>query len=106
MAYWSVRVQRSSIMKSGTESDIARLPPAKGRNKTRSECDRINSDGRELKRRQTRKNPPPVLIELTQEEIEEARPHQPVLQRSRSQPNLAHQLIQQSKSTRKTNKKR
>ena len=63
VAYWSVKVQRSVIMKLGTEADIARLPPAKGRNKTRTQCHRMNSEGREVKRRRTRKNPPPLIVD-------------------------------------------
>ena len=63
VAYWSVKVQRSVIIKFGTEADIARLPPAKWRNKTRTQCDRMNSEGREVKRRRTRKNPPPLIVD-------------------------------------------
>ena len=54
-------------MKFGTEVDKTRLHPDKGRNNTIAQCERINSDGREVKQRQTRNNPPPVVI-LPQEE--------------------------------------
>ena len=55
VAYWSVKVQRGSIMKFGTKEDKLRLLAVNGRNKTRNQRDRINSGGRELKRRRIRK---------------------------------------------------
>ena len=67
VAYWSVKVQRSSIMKFGTDADKSRLPPASRRNKTRKQCDRTNNEGVQVKRRRIKKNPQPVII--TQEEV-------------------------------------
>ena len=63
VAYWSMKIQRSSILKSGTESDIARLPVGKGRNKVRQQRTRVNDDGREVKRRRIKKKPRPAVIE-------------------------------------------
>ena len=54
---WSVKVQRSSITKSGTKADKYKLPEAKGCNKTRKQCKRINTEGREVKQRRIRNNP-------------------------------------------------
>ena len=56
VAYWSVKVQRSSIMKFGSEDDKSRLPPENKRNKTRQPKSRTSSDGRQVKRRRLRKN--------------------------------------------------
>ena len=63
VAYWSLKIQRSSILKSGTESDIAKLPAGKGRNKVRQQRTRVNDDGREVKRRRIKNKPRPAVIE-------------------------------------------
>ena len=69
VAYWSVKVQRSSIMKFGTEDDKSRLPPENKRNKTRQARNRTSSDGRQVKRRRSRKNAP-----VMQPQVQEATP--------------------------------
>ena len=56
VAYWSVRVQRSSIMKKGTEADKARLPAPTRKNAPRKQTISTSSDGRQVKRRRIRKN--------------------------------------------------
>ena len=48
VAYWSVKVQRSYIMKSGIESDIARPPVGKGCNKSRQQRTKFNSEERKV----------------------------------------------------------
>ena len=63
VAYWSMKIQRSSILKSGTESDIARLPAGKGRNKVRQQRTRVNDDGHKVKRRRIKKKQRPAVIE-------------------------------------------
>ncbi len=63
VAYWSVKIQRSSILKSGTEYDIASLPADKGKNKARQQCTRVNDEGREVKRRRIKKTRTPAVIE-------------------------------------------
>ena len=55
VAYWSVRVQRSSIMKRGTEADKARLPEPTRKNAARKQTVQTH-DGRQVKRRRIRKN--------------------------------------------------
>ena len=61
VAYWSVKVQRSSIIKFGTEGDIAGLPPESKRTRTRKQTTRTSSDGRQVKRRRIRKNAPSTI---------------------------------------------
>ena len=56
VAYWSVKVQRSSIMKKGTEADKARLPAPTRKNAPRKQTTSTSSDGRQVKRRRIRKN--------------------------------------------------
>ena len=63
VAYWCVKIQRSSILKSGTESDIAKLPAGKGKNKARQQRTRVNDEGREVKRRRIKKTRTPAVIE-------------------------------------------
>ena len=63
VAYWCVKIQRSSILKSGTESDIAKLPAGKGKNKARQQRTRVNDEGREVKCRRIKKTRTPAVIE-------------------------------------------
>lgn len=63
VAYWCVKIQRSSILKSGTRADIARLPAGKGKNKARQQRTRVNDEGREVKRRRIKKTHTVAVIE-------------------------------------------
>ena len=57
VAYWSVKVQRSTIIKFGTTADKSRLPTAtNSHNRARNHQSRINNEGREVKRRRKRRN--------------------------------------------------
>ena len=51
VSYWSVKVQRSSILKNGTEEDKMKLPEAHKRNRRRRQHTKVHDDGREVKRR-------------------------------------------------------
>ena len=55
VSYWSIKVQRSPIMKQGTETNKARLPEVTRRNRARSQTVQTSSDGRQVKRRRIQK---------------------------------------------------
>ena len=55
VTYWSVRVQKSSIMKRGTEPDKARLPKPTRKNASRKQTVQ-NHNGRRVTRRRIHKN--------------------------------------------------
>ena len=63
VAYWCVKIRRSSVLKSGTRADIARLPASKGKNKARQQRTRVNDEGREVKRRRIKKTHTVAVIE-------------------------------------------
>ena len=66
VSYWSVKVQRSSIMKYGTEADKARLPEVTRRNRARNQTVQTSSNGRQVKQRRIRR-PPRVTPQLCTE---------------------------------------
>ena len=55
VSYWSLKVQRSSIVKYGTEEDKLQLSTPTFCNKAKKQNNRMNSDGRQMKRRRKKK---------------------------------------------------
>ena len=52
--YWSLKVQRISITKHGTEGDKEKLPEATKRNQSQTQRTRETEDGQLVKRRSAR----------------------------------------------------